>query len=144
MQALTTPDGATVRVLMYKPRKLEPGRKYPVLVYVYGMPGFPTIQDAWPGNRGLFHQFLVQQGFVVALIDDRTSAIPGHGYAVAGYGNLGPVAAKDNEFAVHYLKSLPYVNENEIGVWGWSGGGFTVTYHMTHTNLFKAGVAGRP
>lgn len=141
---LSTPDGATVRVLTYRPRKLDPNRKYPVLVYVYGMPGVPTIQDAWPGNRGLFHQFLVQQGFIVALIDDRTSAIPGHRYAVAGRHNLGPVAAKDHEFAVQYLKSLPYVDENAIGVWGWSGGGFTVTYHMTHTHLFKAGIAGAP
>jgi len=143
-KVLSTPDGATVRVLTYRPRKLDPNRKYPVLVYVYGMPGVPTIQDAWPGNRGLFHQFLVQQGFIVALIDDRTSAIPGHRYAVAGRHNLGPVAAKDHEFAVHYLKSLPYVDENAIGVWGWSGGGFTVTYHMTHTHLFKAGIAGAP
>jgi dipeptidyl-peptidase-4 len=87
---------------------------------------------------------MVQQGFVVALIDDRSSSIPGHRYAVAAHHSIGPVAAKDHEFAVQYLKSLAYVDGNAIGIWGWSGGGFTVSYHMTHTKLFKAGVAGAP
>lgn len=144
MKLLKAPDGAAIRVLLYRSGKLEPGRKYPVLVYVYGMPGAPAIQDAWPGNRGLFHQFMVQQGFVVALIDDRSSAIPGHRYALSARCNIGPVAAKDHEIAVQYLKSLPYVDGNAVGIWGWSGGGFTVAYHMTHTNLFKAGVAAAP
>ncbi len=144
MTTLKTPDGATVRLLVYKPRNLSPGRKCPALVYAYGMPGSPTIQDAWPGNRGLFHQFLVQQGFVVALIDDRSSSVPGHRYAVAAYHKIGSVAAKDHEFAVQYLKSLPYVKPDAIGIWGWSGGGFTATYDLTHTNLFKAGIAGAP
>ncbi len=139
-----TPDGATVRLLLYKPKNMTAGRKYPALVYVYGMPGTPTIQDAWPGNRGLFHQFLVQQGFVVAQIDDRTSSIPGHKYAVAGHHRVGPVAAADHAFAVQYLKSLPYIDGSALGIWGWSGGGFTTAYDMTHTDLFKAGVAGAP
>jgi dipeptidyl-peptidase-4 len=144
MSLLKAPDGAAIRVLLYKPQKPESTKKYPVLVYAYGMPGVPAIQDAWPGNRGLFHQFLVQHGFVVALVDDRSSAIPGHKYAVAAHHKIGPVAAQDHEVAVQYLKSLPYVNGDAMGIWGWSGGGFTATYHMMHTNLFKAGVAGAP
>ena len=144
MKELKTPDGATIRLLIYKPREIEQGRKCPVLVYTYGMAGFPTIRDSWAGNRGLFHQFLAQQGFVVVQIDDRSSAMPGHKYAVAAYRNLGPVAAKDHEVAVEYLRSLPFVDGNLMAIWGWSGGGFTVTYHMTHTKLFKVGIAGAP
>jgi dipeptidyl-peptidase-4 len=144
MSELKTPDGATVRILLYKPREAGSRKKYPVLVYAYGMPGAPAIQDAWPGNRGLFHHFLAQQGFVVALVDDRSSAIPGHRYAVTAHHKVGPVAAQDHKVAVQYLNSLPYVNEKAIGIWGWSGGGFTATYHLTHTNLFKAGVAVAP
>jgi dipeptidyl-peptidase 4 len=144
MKELTTSDGAAVRLLLYKPREIEPRRKYPVVVYVYGMPGVPTIQDAWAGNRGLFNQFLVQQGFLVAQIDDRSSAIPGHKYAVAAYRNLGPMAAKDHELAIQYLKSLPFVDGEAMAIWGWSGGGFTAAFHMTHTRLFKAGIAVAP
>jgi dipeptidyl-peptidase-4 len=144
MSEVKTPDGATVRILLHKPPKLEPNKKYPVLVYAYGMPGVPTIQDAWPGNRGLFHQFLAQEGYVVALVDDRSSSIPGHRYAVVAHHKVGPVAAQDHAVAVQYLKSLPYVNGEAMGIWGWSGGGFTATYHLTHTDLFKVGIAAAP
>ncbi len=143
-QLLEAPDGAKVGLLVLRPKELEPGRKYPLVAYVYGMPGFATIHDSWGGNRYLFHQFLAQQGFVVAQIDDRTSAIRGHKYAALGDHNIGPVAVKDHEVAVEYLTSLPYVDSEHTAVWGWSGGGFTTTYHMTHTKLFQFGIAGAP
>ena len=141
---LDAPDGAKVGLLVLKPNVLEPGRKYPLVAYVYGMPGFATIHDSWGGSRYLFHQFLVQQGFVVAQIDDRTSAIRGHKYAALGDHNIGPVAVKDHETAVEYLTSLPYIDSEHTAVWGWSGGGFTTTFHMTHTKLFQFGIAGAP
>jgi dipeptidyl-peptidase-4 len=141
---LDAPDGAKVGLLLLKPKELEPGRKYPLVAYVYGMPGFATIQDSWGGNRHLFHQFLVQKGFVVAQIDDRTSAIRGHKYAVLGDHDIGPVAVQDHEVAVEYLTSLPYIDSEHTAVWGWSGGGFTTTFHMTHTKLFHFGIAGAP
>jgi dipeptidyl-peptidase 4 len=144
IKELSTPDGAVVRVTLLKPRDLEPGHKYPLVVYIYGMPGVPAIQDTWEGKRGLFHQFLVQQGFLVAQIDDRSSAVPGHKYEIAAYHNLGRIAAKDHELALHYLKSLPFVDGDASAVWGWSGGGFMAAYHMTHTDLFKAGIAVAP
>ncbi len=137
-------DGAIARILIYKPGEIVQGKKLPMLVYTYGMAGFPTIQDSWMGPRGLFHQFLAQQGIVVAQIDDRSSALPGHRYAVAAYHNLGPVAAKDHEIAVQHLKSLPFVDGSRMAIWGWSGGGFTTTFHMTHTRLFKVGIAVAP
>jgi dipeptidyl-peptidase-4 len=141
---LDSPDGAKIGLLLLRPKELEPGRKYPLVVYVYGMPGFATIRDAWGGNRHLFHQFLVQQGFAVAQIDDRTSAVRGHKYAVLGDHDIGPLAVKDHEVAVEYLTSLPYVDREHTAVWGWSGGGFTTTFHMTHTKLFQFGIAGAP
>jgi dipeptidyl-peptidase-4 len=54
------------------------------------------------------------------------------------------VAVKDHEVAVEYLTSLPYVDSEHTAVWGWSGGGFTTTFHMTHTKLFHFGIAGAP
>ena len=141
---LETKDGARVSLRLLKPARLEKNKKYPVVVYAYGMPGFPTIRDSWGGRRYLWHQFLVQQGYVVAQIDDSTSAVWGHKYATRGYHNIGPVAAEDHKVAIEYLKSLPFVDGERMGLWGWSGGGFTTTFHMTHTDLFKVGVAGAP
>jgi dipeptidyl-peptidase-4 len=141
---LDTPDGAKISMFLWKPVKLERNKKYPLLVYIYGMPGASRNRDAWGGSRHLFHQFLIQNGYIVAQLDDRTGAIWGHKYAVLGDHNIGPVAIKDHEVAVDYLKSLPYVDGERMGVWGWSGGGFTTSFHMTHSNLFKVGVAGAP
>ena len=141
---LDAPDGAKVGLLLMKPKKLEPGKKYPLIAYVYGMPGFGTIRDSWGGSRFLFHQFLVQQGYVVAHIDDRTAAVWGHQYATLGDHNIGPLAVEDHAVAVEYLTGLPYIDSENTGVWGWSGGGFTTTFHMTHTDLFKIGIAGAP
>jgi dipeptidyl-peptidase 4 len=144
MRELKAADGAVIRLLLLRTPNTAPGKKYPAVVYAYGMPGVPTIQNAWAGNRSLWEQFLVQQGFIAVRVDDRCSAVPGHAHAVAAYHNLGPVAAKDHEEAVRYLRSLPYVDPDALAVWGWSGGGFTAAYHMTHTHLFKAGIAGAP
>lgn len=141
---LDTPDGAKVGLLMMKPKVLEAGKKYPLIAYVYGMPGFGTIRDSWGGSRFLFHQFLVQQGYVVVQIDDRTSAVWGHKYAALGDHNIGPLAIQDHAVAVEYLTGLPYIDSENTGVWGWSGGGFTTTFHMTHSDLFKIGIAGAP
>jgi dipeptidyl-peptidase-4 len=144
LKTVDAPDGSKVSLMILKPRRLERGKKYPVLVYVYGMPGFPTIRDGWGRTRFLWHQFLVQQGYVVVQIDDRTSSIWGHKYAALGFHNIGPVAMKDYEAGVNYLKTLSYVDGGRIGVWGWSGGGFSTTFLMTHSQLFKVGVAGAP
>lgn len=141
---LTTPDGALVRGMLLKPAQLEPGKKYPVLIHVYGGPHAPVISNGWGGSRYLFHQYLVQQGFLVFYLDDRVSSIPGHKYEVALSRAYGPAALKDHTVGVNYLKSLPYVDPERIGIWGWSGGGFTTCFHLTHSALFKVGVAVAP
>jgi len=146
MSELATPDGALVRMLTMAPREIAAGARLPVVVYVYGMAGFPTIRDAWsPSRRNLFHQLLVQHGYLVVHVDDRSSSLPGHQYAVLADHAVGPVAAADHRLAVEQLRSLPYVDGERIAVWGWSGGGFTTAYHMARSGgLFRVGIAGAP
>jgi dipeptidyl-peptidase-4 len=145
MIELRAEDGALVRVLLMKPSDLKRSDKRPMVVYVYGMAGFPTIRDSWSGGRReLFHQYLVQEGYFVAYVDDRSSSIPGHKYAVLADHDVGPVAAADHRVAVEHFRSLPQVDGERMAVWGWSGGGFTTAYHMARTDLFKVGVAGAP
>ena len=141
---LKAPDGGLIRVMLLKPHKLAPGKKLPVVVYVYGMAGVPTIRDAWGRSRYLFHQYLVQQGYVVAYFDDRASSIRGHKHEVAAYRNLGPTALADYRVGVEWLRSLPFVDAERIAVWGWSGGGFSTSFALTHSDLFKVGIAVAP
>ena len=142
---LKAEDGALVRLQLMKPAGPKRGKKRPVLVYVYGMAGVPTIRDSRRSTkRFLFHQFLVQQGYVVAYVDDRSSSIPGHKYAVAADHDIGPLAARDAAVAVAHLRSLSYVDPERLGIWGWSGGGFTTTFQLGHTDFWKVGIAGAP
>ncbi|MFQ5694593.1 MAG: DPP IV N-terminal domain-containing protein [Terriglobia bacterium] len=141
---LKTTDGALVRGWLFKPAAMEPGKKVPAIVYIYGMPHVPTIRDAWGGQRFLYHQWLAQEGFVVMQIDDRTSSRSGHQHATEGKFNVGPVAHADYRLGVKHLRSLPYVDADRIGIWGWSGGGFSTTFALTHSTLFKAGIAVAP
>ncbi|MEM7587178.1 MAG: prolyl oligopeptidase family serine peptidase, partial [Acidobacteriota bacterium] len=144
IETLEAPDGGTVRVMVMKPDKLRRGEKRPMLIYVYGMAGVPTIRDTRRGNRHLFHQFLVQQGYIVGYIDDRSSAIPGHKHAALADHDIGPLAAADAAVAVEHFKSLPYVDGDRLAIWGWSGGGFSTCFQMGHTDLYKVGIAGAP
>jgi dipeptidyl-peptidase-4 len=145
LQTVQAPDGALIRVLLLKPQNIEPQRKYPVLVYVYGGPHAPTILDAFESRgRYLFHQYLAAKGYVVAHIDDRTSSILGHRHEAAAHYSYGPTALRDYLAAVDHLKTLPYVDPERIGIWGWSGGGFSTCFALTHSKVFRLGIAVAP
>ena len=140
-----TEDKALVRGLMYRPGTTDPGGKHAVLIYVYGGPHAPTIRDAW-GTRGrpLFHQYLAQKGYTVFYVDDRTSSLMGHRYETAMHKQYGPVAIKDYEFAVKQIQKMDFVDPDRIAIWGWSGGGFSACFALTHSKLFKVGIAVAP
>ena len=145
LQTLKTSDDALIRVLLLKPQRMEPRRKYPVLVYVYGGPHAPTIRDSFD-NRGryLFHQYLASKGYVVAQIDDRTSSILGHRHEAAARRKYGPTALSDYLTAIDHLKELSFVDPERIGIWGWSGGGFSTCFALTHSKAFRLGIAVAP
>ena len=141
---LNAPDGGPVRVKLLEPRDAAERGKLPVLVYVYGGPRSPVISDSWRHQTELFHQLLVRRGFVVAYVDDRSSARLGHAHETAVSRNWGPHVVPDHTTAVEYLRSLPHVDPRRMAVWGWSGGGYSTCYHMTHTGLFQVGIAVAP
>ncbi len=140
---LTIParDGYPLDALMLKPADFVPTKKYPVVYCLYGGPSSPTVEDKW-GTVSLWHQYLAQQGCIVFLCDNRSASGKGVKNAWSVYKNLGESETRDIVDAVGYLKTLPYADTDRIGVYGWSYGGFMVEYLLTHTNLFRVGVAG--
>jgi dipeptidyl-peptidase-4 len=141
-----TPDESVVRAMLLKPRNIEAGRQVPLLAYVYGGPRAPTIRDAWGDSRGrnLFHQYLVSKGYAVVYIDDRTSSLLGHRYEAAVQKAYGPAALGDYLFAIDKLASMEFIDARLIGFWGWSGGGFSTCFALTHSDRFKVGIAVAP
>jgi len=148
---LKAADGALVRGLLFKPKE-EPAKKgkkaaqkkYPVVMYVYGGPHAPTIRDAWGGARYLFHQYLAQEGFVVLQVDDRASSILGHKHEAALNRAYGPTALADHRVAVEWLKQQAWADAERLAIYGWSGGGFSTCFALTHSDLFKVGISGAP
>jgi dipeptidyl-peptidase-4 len=142
-------DGQTLYYQLLKPRNLEPGKRYPVIVDVYGGPGVQRVRRAWGGyprtNEGFFRQYLAQHGYVVFTLDNRGTGFRGVQFETALYKHMGSVEVEDQVAGVHYLKTLPYVDPARIGVFGWSYGGYMALMCMVQApKEFAAGVAGAP
>jgi dipeptidyl-peptidase-4 len=139
------PSGAVLYASLLKPADFDPGRKYPVVVYVYGGPHAQVVRDAWGGQRALFHRYLASRGFLVFSLDNRGSAGRGREFERTLLGRFGKVELEDQLTGVAYLKALPYVDGSRIGIWGWSYGGFMTCYALTNSSgVFKAGAAVAP
>jgi len=146
---LTAKDGQTLYYQIIKPRNLEPGRQYPVIVDVYGGPGSQRVRKAWGGyprgNEGFFREYLAQNGYIVFTLDNRGSGSRGVRFESALYHRMGSVEVEDQVAGVNFLKTLPYIDPARIGVFGWSYGGYMALMCMLQApDVFAAGVSGAP
>jgi dipeptidyl-peptidase 4 len=135
-------DGQAMQYRLLKPRRLEPGKRYPVIVDVYGGPGVQRVTNTW---GSLFNQYLAQQGYVVFQLDNRGSGMRGTRFETALGARLGHIEVEDQVKGVEFLRSLPFVDGERIGIFGWSYGGYmTLMCLMQAPDSFAAGVAGAP
>jgi len=142
-------DGQTLYYQLVKPQNLVPGRRYPVIVDVYGGPGSQKVRRAWGSsarsNSGFFRQFLAQQGYVVFTLDNRGTGFRGVEFETALYRKMGTVEVEDQLAGVRFLRSLPFVDPKRIGIFGWSYGGYmALMCEMQAPDMFTAAVAGAP
>jgi dipeptidyl-peptidase-4 len=130
---------------LYEPLNMQAGKRYPTIVYLYNGPHAQLIQDNWITAREGWFQFMAQLGYVVFTVDGRGSDNRGRDFEQAIHRQLGNVEMQDQLTGVEYLKQLPFVDPDRIGVHGWSFGGFMTTSLMTRRpGVFKVGVAGGP
>jgi dipeptidyl-peptidase-4 len=142
---LKTSNGITLNARVFKPSNMEAGKKYPVIIYVYGGPHAQMVTNRWLAGGNLWMSWMAEQGFIVFTLDNRGSADRGLEFEQAVHRKLGTVEMEDQLAGVTYLKSLPCVDATRIGVHGWSFGGFmTTTLLCKNPGMFKAGVAGGP
>ncbi len=127
------------------PPNFDPGKKYPVVVYLYGGPHVQLVTESWLGGSNLWMQMMAQKGYVVFTVDSRGSGNRGRDFEQATFRQLGTAELADQLEGVKYLKTLPYVDPTRLGIHGWSFGGFMTTTLMTRApGTFKVGVAGGP
>jgi dipeptidyl-peptidase-4 len=138
-------DGVQLNASIIKPPNFDAQRKYPVLVSTYGGPHAQVVRNLWGGATFLWHELMAQKGYIVFLLDNRGSAGRGHVFETPLHLRLGAQELADQRDGVQYLKSLPYVDANRIGVWGWSYGGHMTLHAMFEAgDDFKVGFAGGP
>ena len=139
-------DGVTdLYYRLVLPSDFNPEKKYPTVVYVYGGPHAHNVDASrhW-GVRG-WDIWMAQRGYVVFCLDNRGSEHRGMDFEQTTFRHLGVEEMKDQLQGVEFLKSLPYVDADRLGVHGWSFGGFmTISLMTTYPDVFKVGVAGGP
>ena len=139
-------DGVTdLYYRMVKPYNFDPQKKYPTVVYVYGGPHANNVQASWHWASRPWETYMSQKGYIVFILDNRGSQYRGRDFEQATFHQLGQIEMQDQMKGVEYLKSLPYVDMNRLGVHGWSFGGFmTISLMTNYPDVFKVGVAGGP
>ncbi len=140
-------DGVRLQASVMLPPDIDPenpDRQLPVLFYVYGGPQAPTVRNSWGSRNYWWHQMLCQEGFAVVLCDNRSALGRGVKDTWTIRGDMGRVELQDLEDAVHWVSEQPWADAERIGLWGWSYGGYFTSYALTHSKLFKAGIAGAP
>ncbi len=137
-------DGHRLDAMLILPPDFDPTEKYPVLVHVYSGPQAPTVRNAWRGTTYLWHQLLAQQGYVIWMCDNRSATYGGAAAAWPIHRDLGTQELADIEDGVRWLVQHDWIDGERVGIWGWSYGGYMTAFALTHSKMFKVGIAGAP
>ena len=130
---------------MVKPADFDTTKKYPTIIYVYGGPHAHNVEASWHWGSRSWETYMAEKGYIVYILDNRGSENRGRDFEQATFRRLGQEEMKDQMCGVNYLKSLPYVDADRLGVHGWSFGGFmTISLMTNYPDVFKVGVAGGP
>nr|WP_010133566.1 DPP IV N-terminal domain-containing protein [Microbulbifer agarilyticus] len=139
---IAAPEGHTLYYRMYKPADFDPKKTYPTMVFLYGGPHVQLVTNSWDRP---FNQFMAQQGYVVFTLDNRGSANRGKKFEDPIYQKMGVVEVVDQVTGVKFLRTLPFIDPERIGVFGHSYGGYMALMSMFKAgDYFKAGISGAP
>ena len=130
---------------MVKPVGFNPTKKYPTVIYVYGGPHAHNVDARWHWASRSWETYMAQKGYLIFVLDNRGSENRGKDFEQVTFRHLGQEEMKDQMKGVDFLRTLPYVDMNRLGVHGWSFGGFmTISLMTNYPDVFKVGVAGGP
>lgn len=146
--SVNTADGIQLNGWMVKPKNFDASKKYPVLMYQYGGPGYQMVFNSFDnGFMGglIWEQRLAQKGYIVVCVDGRGTGGRGDEFKKCTYMKLGDLESRDQVETALWLSKLPYVDKSRIAIWGWSFGGFNTLMSMCEgREVFNCGVAVAP
>jgi dipeptidyl-peptidase 4 len=141
---ITTGEGIELNAWRILPFNFDESKQYPVLFDIYGGPGSQTVRNSFGGGN-MWSQYLAQEGIMIVSVDNRGTGARGEEFKKSTYLQLGKYETIDQIEAAKYLATLPYVDENRIGVFGWSYGGYMAALCMTiGADIFDVGISVAP
>ena len=146
--SVTTADGIQLNGWMVKPHDFDASKKYPVLMYQYGGPGYQIVFNSY--NNGfmgglMWEHHLAEKGYILVCVDGRGTGGRGSDFKRCTYLKLGDLESHDQVETALWLSKLPYVDPSRIAIWGWSFGGFNTLMSMCEgREVFNCGVAVAP
>ena len=142
LTSVTTEDGATIDVLLYRPAGDGP---FPTIVSVYGGPHVQQVLDAWSATASMRRQWLRSLGYLVVVADNRGAAGRGLAFEGAIRWNAGDLEVRDQVAVVEHLVDAGLADPERVGINGWSYGGYLSAIALAKApGTFKAAVAGAP
>jgi len=141
---LKTKNG-TFNAWMIKPADFDPDKTYPLFMYQYSGPGSQSVANRWGGSNDYWYQMLAQQGYIVACVDGRGTGLKGAAFKKVTYKELGKYEIEDQIEAAKELGKRSYIDPNNVGIWGWSFGGYMASLAITKgADTFKMAIAVAP
>lgn len=141
---LKAEDGQPLMYRLFKPVPFDANKKYPVVVRVYGGPHAQLVVNSW-SEADYFTQYLLQQGYAVFQLDNRGSAHRGTEFEYVIYQNMGDAEVNDQKVGVDYLRSLPFIDAENVAIYGHSYGGYmALMSQFKAPDYFKAAISGAP
>jgi dipeptidyl-peptidase-4 len=142
---IKTADGVEMDGWMVKPEPFDPGKKYPVLFYVYSEPWEATVKDVYGISARTFNYAgdMRKDGYVYISIDNRGTPAPkGRAWRKAIYRKIGVVNVRDQAMAAMEVLKWPFIDSSRVAVWGWSGGAnATLNLLFQYPGVYKTGIA---
>jgi dipeptidyl-peptidase 4 len=141
--SFTNSDGVELEGFLIKPMNFDPSKKYPLLMSIYGGPGSQGVYNTF-GTNG-WQQWLAQEGFVIANVNNRGNSGYGSPFEKAVYGQLGKYESQDFVETAQHLAKNDWVDGENMAIYGHSYGGFMSSFTMVkHPGVFKVSLVAAP
>ena len=137
-----TANGVSLNGYMVKPANFDSSKSYPVVMTQYNGPSSQSVLNKWSID---WENYFATQGYLIVCVDGRGTGGRGQDFQNVVYKNIGYYETIDQLAAANYVSSLPYVDKDRIGIYGWSYGGYETLMAISQENApYKAAVAVAP
>ena len=140
----TNKEGLDLNYYQILPHKFKPRKKYPLVIFVYGGPESQDVMNRWDRELA-WMEYLSQEGYVVVCLDNRGTEGRGEDFGKSTYLQLGKLETEDQVAFAEYMGAKSWIDEEKIGMFGWSYGGYMSLLCLTKgSHIFNCGVAVAP